>query len=55
MSGRPILSICIPAYNKSARLKANLTSILNACGNDIEIVVVDNVSTGKAYRRSWKN
>ena len=45
MNNRPTLSICIPAYNKSGRLKANLTSLLTACNDEIEIVVVDNVST----------
>ena len=44
MSAKPYLSVCIPAYNKSDRLRKNLASLLNACGDDIEIVVVDNVS-----------
>ena len=44
MSNQPYLSVCFPAYNKSDRLKKNLASLLNACGDDIEIVVVDNVS-----------
>lgn len=44
MNGKPFLSICVPAYNKSDRLKTNLTSLLNACGDNIEVVVMDNVS-----------
>lgn len=45
MSAKPFLSICIPAYNRSGRLKANLSSLLSACGDELEAVVVDNVSS----------
>lgn len=45
MSSKPFLSICIPAYNKSDRLRKNITSLLDACDDEIEIVVVDNVSS----------
>lgn len=57
MSSKPFLSICIPAYNKSDRLKKNITSLLNACDDEIEIVVVDNVSSEnlKAVCKGFKD
>lgn len=45
MGGKPVLSICIPAYNRGDRLKQNLTSILSVNSDELEVVVVDNVST----------
>lgn len=45
----PILSICIPTYNRAAHLKATLDSIVaqrEFCdGNDVEIVISDNCSS----------
>ena len=46
-SGRPFLSIVIPAYNEEARLASTLTRItayLDATGTDAEILVVDDGS-----------
>lgn len=43
----PILSICIPTYNRADILKKTLSEIVNNKGfdNDIEIVISDNCST----------
>jgi len=46
---RPMLSICIPTYNRADKLEICLNSIFNQIGNDenIEILVVNNASTDK--------
>lgn len=41
---RPILSICIPTYNRAEYLKATLASIVDQANENIEIVVSDNAS-----------
>jgi glycosyltransferase involved in cell wall biosynthesis len=45
----PLLSICIPTYNRADTLRQALDSILPqiAARNDVEIVVVDNASDGE--------
>jgi len=61
----PILSICIPTYNRSGFLKQALDSIVSQPvfieSNDIEVVVCDNCSTDdtsqqiKPYLEKYKN
>ncbi|HEY9005598.1 MAG TPA: glycosyltransferase family 2 protein [Ohtaekwangia sp.] len=41
----PLLSICIPTYNRSAYLKKCIRSVISYPGNDIEIIISDNAST----------
>lgn len=43
----PILSICIPTYNRRELLKQILDELLQYPNNDIEIVIIDNASTDK--------
>lgn len=43
--GRPRVSVCVPMYNNSATIERCLRSILEQCGVDFEIVVVDDDST----------
>ncbi|AEE16252.1 glycosyltransferase family 2 protein [Treponema brennaborense] len=48
MSNKPLLSICIPTYNRVEYLKKSLDSIINSTGFnefEVEIVVSDNAST----------
>lgn len=48
MGDRPLLSICIPTYNRADALKVCIESIVRNkayCSNIIEIVVSDNAST----------
>lgn len=45
-NNRPLLSICIPSFNRVDVLQQCLDSILKVCNsNDIEVVVSDNCST----------
>lgn len=45
MKNRPLLSICIPTYNRKAKLARTLDRLIPQClGGDIEIVVSDNAS-----------
>lgn len=41
----PVLSICIPTYNRKVLLKEVLDELLLYPNNDIEIVIIDNAST----------
>ena len=48
MSARPLLSLCIPTYNRAALLEPMLLSLCRQCtafGDQVEIVVSDNAST----------
>jgi glycosyltransferase involved in cell wall biosynthesis len=49
----PILSLCIPTYNRACYLKETLTSIVSQSRfletNDVEIVILDNGSTDNTY------
>ena len=47
MSNKPLLSICIPTYNRSSYLEKTLDSIINQNGfdNRVEIIISDNCST----------
>lgn len=47
MKKKPILSICIPTYNRAKHLKKTLDSIVlqKAFGEDVEIIISDNAST----------
>lgn len=42
---RPIISICIPTFNRSEKLFKLINNILNYQGDKIEVVVLDNCST----------
>ncbi|MBA3044800.1 MAG: glycosyltransferase family 2 protein [Euryarchaeota archaeon] len=45
---KPILSICIPTYNRAELLRTALISLvpqIKECGDDVELVVSDNCST----------
>lgn len=47
-TNNPLLSICIPTYNRADKLKISLNAIINAANNFkniIEIIVSDNCST----------
>lgn len=66
MLNRPIISICIPTFNREIFLKDCLTSILNQLTSKellelVEIVVVDNDSKDKTeeivkdFRKKYKN
>lgn len=41
----PFVSICIPTYNRSEKVLALVTDLLDYDGDDVEFVVVDNCST----------
>ncbi|MEI6774123.1 MAG: glycosyltransferase family 2 protein [bacterium] len=64
MGNKPLLSICIPTYNRQEYLKQCLDSIVNQKGFDtekIEIVISDNASPDKTnllvkeYQKKYKN
>lgn len=60
---RPLLSICIPTYNRAEILKETLESIVknDAFSNEIEVVISDNASTdntqeiGEKYSKKYHN
>jgi glycosyltransferase involved in cell wall biosynthesis len=41
---RPIVSICIPTYNRSMILKRTIKNLLKSASNDFEIIISDNGS-----------
>lgn len=43
--GRPLVSVCIPAYQAARYLQATIDSILAQTHRDFELVIVDNAST----------
>ena len=45
MFKKPIISFCIPAYNRGRRLFELVNNILCYQGNEIEVIVLDNLST----------
>ncbi len=49
MSKKPLLSICIPAYNGSKFIKETLESILSEKHPEVEVVVVDDKSTDDTF------
>jgi glycosyltransferase involved in cell wall biosynthesis len=46
-SNTPLLSICIPTYNRASLLAKTLTHLRSAFGDEAEIVVSDNCSTDR--------
>lgn len=58
---RPLLSICIPTYNRASILEKTLDSIVLQLDDDIEIVISDNCSTdnteevGRKYAGKYDN
>ena len=58
---RPVLSICIPTYNRAAVLEKTLDTIVQQLDDEIEIVISDNCSTdnteevGRKYANKYKN
>lgn len=45
MPNSPIISFCIPTYNRSVKVFQLVSSILKYKGNNIEVLVLDNCST----------
>jgi glycosyltransferase involved in cell wall biosynthesis len=46
MSSKPLLSICIPTYNRALLLAQTLAHVRSVCwGDDVEVVISDNCST----------
>lgn len=45
MSNGPLVSICIPSYNRAAMIPKAIQSALNQTYTNIEVIVVDNAST----------
>lgn len=45
MVDRPVVTVCIPTYNRRGLLSAALTSVLGQSLRDIEVIVSDNAST----------
>ena len=50
MSYNPLVSICIPNYNSEKYIKGCIESALNQTYSNIEVIVLDNMSTDD----SWK-
>ena len=47
-ASRPLLSVCIPTFNRSALLSRSLQSVYDECPSDrVEIIVLDNASSDK--------
>ena len=45
-TGQPLLSICIPTYNRSEQLRRALESLVGQEGfSEVEVVISDNCST----------
>lgn len=47
----PIISFCIPTYNRAKLVESTVKKILEYSGNDIEVVVVDNNSPDNTQQR----
>ena len=47
----PVLSICIPTYNRCEYLMNNLQHICEHQEYDFEIIISDNASTDDTYKR----
>ena len=45
MNKKPIISICIPTYNRARKVNELVNNILKFKGDDIEVIVLDNFST----------
>ena len=44
MNDSPIISICIPTYNRKDKVYELVSNILKYKGNEIEVAVLDNLS-----------
>ena len=51
----PVLSICIPTYNRCEYLMNNLQHICEHQEYDFEIIISDNASTDDTYKRDTEN
>lgn len=45
LNDKPVLTFCIPSYNRADKIFKTVNEILSYSGADIEIVVLDNLST----------
>ena len=41
---KPLVSVCIPTYNKARYLRKSLDSIINQTYGNLEIIISDNAS-----------
>lgn len=53
MSGIPLVSVVIPAYNAGAFIDESVRSALNQSASDLEVIVVDDGSTDDTLDRLW--
>ncbi len=49
--GRPMFSVCIPAYNHEAFIDEAITSVLTQECADVELIISDDASTDKTLER----
>jgi len=49
MSSKPLLSFCIPSYNRLVRVRELVLSLLSRPDPDIEVIVLDNGSTDGTF------
>lgn len=49
-NNNPLVSICIPVYNAEKTIEKTLHSIVNQSYNNLEIIVVDNLSTDNTQK-----
>ena len=49
MISKPLISICIPCYNSDKYIKDCIESGLNQTYENIEVIVLDNMSTDNSW------